>query len=295
MKAHKLFIVIAFTALLFSSCDNPSKGEFWGETKFFSNFPGREYKSVIMEQTLEFDFNDDAQRLIDNIEFEVVKKNEQDKFVPVREEKIVLYKNGKKCANNILKVKSSEKEVTLGIEFTKEAEKGYHTLYLREKGTSGLDRIDYLELTGGFCVVKYDVWNPLALIMFWGLVAIIAFLLVWHILSRTVNPNIRFSKIYFDYNDGQGEQERRGIGKCYKIVCTNKKQRVSPFYKFFVGNIAFEVNEFWAHPVTIKSGTRNNVRITGLGEFELNSDETVRREPFTITNDHEQKVTITTS
>jgi len=293
MKTYKILLV-ALAAIVFSSCGKHISGEFWGETEYYSNFLFKKYEPVVMEKTLEFDFNDDAQRLITgDIEFEVVKKDEHDAFAPAQE--VVLYKNGAKCANNILKVKSSEKELSLGIEFTKEAREGYYTLYLREKGASGLDRIEYLELTNGFCVRKSDVWNPLANGLFYGLIGLILFLLLWYILSRRFNPNNKFSKIYFDYHDGAGEQVRRGVGSCYKVVCVNKMQRVSPFSKFFVGNVFYEVNDFWTSPVTLKSGTRNTIKLSGVVNYELDSEETIRKEPFTLTNENGQKATITTA
>jgi hypothetical protein len=293
MKPQKIFIVAALAVLLLSSCGDDSKGTFWGETKYYSNFPFKSYEPVIMEKTLSFDFNDDArQRITSDIEFEVVEKDEHDKFVCP--EGIVVCKNNEKCANNILKVKPTENEVILGIEFTEKARKGNHTLYLRATNTGGLDRIDYLELTNGFCVKKTEVMNPMAFILLWSIIVVIVILAVCFIASRIVNPSTKFSKLFIDYNDGAGEQMIK-MGSAYKLLCTNKKTRVSVFSKFFVGVVKVEVNDFWTYPVTLKSGTRNNIRLLGMSNYQLDNDETVRKEPFSITNENGQKVTNTTA
>jgi hypothetical protein len=292
MKTKHAF-KIGLVAVLFSSCKDEVKGEVWGETQFYSNFLFKKYEPVKMEQTLEFEFNDDARRLVTNdIIFEVVEKDNNDHFVVVKD--VVLYKNGEVCPDNMLKIKPTEIEVKLGIEFTETTREGNHTLYLREKGQSGLDRIDYLELADGFVVKKDDVYNPLGLLLFWALVTLAVILVVCFIVSRIANPVVKFSKVFIDYNDGAGERKIK-MGSAYKLLCTRKRTKFSIFSKFFVGVMKVEVNEFWTHPVTITSGTRNHIRVSGLGEFELDNDETVRKEPFTITNDNGKKATITTA
>ncbi|MDR0969458.1 MAG: VWA domain-containing protein [Lentimicrobiaceae bacterium] len=137
--------------------------------------------------------------------------------------------------------------------------------------------------------------NPLALLLFWLAASIATILLACYIIAHFfVNPSTKFSKIFIDYNDGAGEQ-RINMGGAYKLLCTNKKTKFSIFSKFFVGTVKVEVNEFWTHPVTIGSGMRDNVRVSGLGSFELNTAETVRKEPFSITNDSGKTITITTA
>jgi hypothetical protein len=158
----------------------------------------------------------------------------------------------------------------------------------------GLDRIENIGLESGICVKKYNGYNPLALLLFWVIIVILAILLACFIISRFVNPSTKFSKVFIDYNDGAGEQ-RVNMGSAYKLLCTNKKTRFSVFSKFFVGVVKVEVNDFWTSPLTIKSGTRNNIRLLGITNYELDNDETVRKEPFTITNESGQKVTITTA
>ncbi len=305
MLRNKILPLILLS-LWFWSCkkttENPNR-VIWGETEYYNNFLIKKYEPVIMTQTLELKFSDDAKRLLNSdIKFEAVERNEQDKFVKVKG--IKLYKNRILCADGILRINSKEKEqnIELGIEFTEDAKEGNHTLYLQVIDGGGLDRIDDTDLSADdeiilaheWVVKKNDVYNPLAKLLFWVGVAIIVILIACFIVSRITNPSTKFSKLYIDYHDGSGEKRIR-MGSGYKLLCTNKKTRFSILYKFFVGVVKVEVNDFWEHPLTMKSGRRDSIRISGLGEYSLDEEETIRKEPFTITNNSGQKVTITTA
>lgn len=303
MLRNKSLILLILSFVLWS-CDKKAESPdkvIWGSTDYYESFMFKKYEPVIMKQTLEFDFNDDAKRLIDGfIEFEPVVKNENNEIEIAKG--IILYKNSEKCENNILKIKPDEKSIELGIEFTGEAKEGSHTIYLRVKNANGLDRIDDTEISMAESIVlahewvvkKDDVFNPLGLLLFWIIVTIIVILTACFIASRIINPRTKFSKLYVDYQDGTGERKIE-MHSAFKLLCTNQKTNFSVFYKFFVGIVKVEVNDFWTHPVTITSGRRNSIKVSGLREFQLDTDETIRKEPFTITNENLQKVTITTT
>ena len=290
MKAHRIFI-IALAALLFSSCKNKIQGEFWGETNYYSNFPFKKYKPIIMEQTLVLEFNDDAQQYIEgDIELVVVERETTGQLVPINEKEIILYKNGEQCINNILKVKTSENEVVLGIEFTKDARKGYYTLYLSEKGQGALDRIDYQNLTSGFCIVKHEVWNPLAKILFWILVVIVAFLIVWRIFIRPLMFDFfRITNLYLFYPNEMKTLKIRG---CLKIVCSNKKQSQSFVNKFFTGRIIFVQNMFWESDFVIVPRNKKSVRIRPQRLYSVMPSNTVNiGEDTEIRNNNTNEIT----
>ena len=276
----------------------------WNRIKYYSDFLGNKYTNVILKDSVELDFNVHAQTIKRDMEFELVKKNEKGEFVAANE--ITLYKNDDICPENILKVKTSESKIALGFEckenFLKNKKEKELQLYLRVKEKSGLDRIDDKELSSSDILIPYWIvkknngWNPLATLLFWILVIVIVSLTLCFIYSHIIKPmnNVKFSKLFIDYNDGAGEQKIE-MGRAYKLLCTNKKTKFSIFSKFFTGVVKVEVNDFWSYPLTIKSGMRNNIRLLGLGSYQLESEETVRREPFTIANENGQKVTITTT
>lgn len=265
----------------------------WGATEYYNDFWWNHYTPTKMEQTLLLDFNDDAKSLFQGeVEFELASKNEHGEWVPARFMK--LYKNGALCENNRLKFTVNDSEVVVGVEFLPETPEGSYSLMLTPVSLGGLDRIEQIELESGFIVQKTDIANPLAVkTMSLGTFLLIV-LVAWIILSRLIfNPNVKFSKISFDYNNGSGEYMRR-VGGCYKIICTNKRKKISIFHKIFVGGVYVEVNPFWEHEVTIMSGSRNRIRIVTRGEYGL-PDDPVRREVFSIMDASGNKVNIETT
>jgi hypothetical protein len=282
MKKNKILTIITIAALLFVSCKEKPKGEFWGETKYYSDFLFWKYKPVVMEQMLIFDFNEDAYNLVtNNIEFEIV-ENKNDKIIVTKE--IVLYKNGEKCDNNILKINPSEAdeygiaEIKVGIEFTNEARTGYYTLYLREKEKSDLDRIDYQELTDGFCAKKIDIWNPLVTFIFWLAITFISFLIIWRIFIRPLMyDTFRVNMLYIIYPEIHTPPLR--IKGLIKVVCSKIKQRQSFVNKFFTGKIAFVHNDFWEKDIEIipKNHPKNKkgVRVRVPRIFSVSPSSTV--------------------
>lgn len=283
-----------FSTMLFTSCYKAvTSVADWGEIEYYDDFWWNHYTPVKMEQTLLFDFNDDAKALFDGeVEFELASKNESGAFVAT--DCMLLYKNGELCENNRLKINVNDVEVVVGVEFLPDAPEGCYTLMLNPINMGGLDRIEQIELENGFNVQKKDISNPLAVKTMSLGTAVLIIMLIWIILSRLIfNPYVKFSKIVFNYNDGCGEYTRR-VGGCYKIVCTNKRKRISIFHKIFIGSVHVEVNPFWEHEVTIMSGTRSRIRIITRGEYAL-PDDPVRRELFTIANAAGNKVNIETT
>jgi hypothetical protein len=252
-KVSKTIAVVLLATLMLSCNKNPNK-VIWGETNYYDKFLFKEYEPVIMTQALELEFNDEAQSLLtEYIVFEIVEIDEIDKFVVAKGIKV--YKNGAQCANNLLSVKSGEKEIKLGIEFTGEAIEGNHTLYLRVKNGGGLDRIDNTDLSAGgdvilqheWVVKKDDVMNPLAVIMIWGLVVIIGLLSLWRIVIRQLlNPHFEINKIEIIAPNFWKIPKIRGY---YKVVFTNRTKTQSFFHKFFIGNILFITNDFFIEDI----------------------------------------------
>ncbi|MDR1527825.1 MAG: hypothetical protein LBS46_09210 [Dysgonamonadaceae bacterium] len=304
-------------SLVVASCDEPPKKANvtrtdWGKASYYSDFLFDKYQPDTLTKKLQFEFNETAlDSITEAIALIVVKGKEtatKDTVYCAYESEpaqdIVLLKNGMKCEENVLSISTEEngKIITLQIILPAGGQYEDETIHLglRVKNAGGLDYIDNIDLekerllSHEWTITKDNVYNPMGLLLFWILVVIVTLLTACFIISRILNPSTKFSKLYIDYDDGAGEQ-RINMGHAYQLLCTNKNTRFSIFHKFFIGVVKVEVNDFWTHPVTIKSGTRHNVRISGLGEFELHPDETVRKEPFTIVNENGQQATITTA
>lgn len=276
MLNNRLFTLL-FVLLSFWSCnktiEHPNK-VIWGSTDYYEKFLHKEYKPLIMKHGLEFEFNEDAQRLLKrDVKLELVEIDEQDKFVSAKG--IKLYKNGIICENNILKINAVEKSVELGIEFTGEATEGNHTLYLLVNDNGGLDRIDDLDLSSTdnlvlaheWVVRKDDVYNPLAKLLFWIIASLLSLLTIAIIITRINNPTFGIRQLRIEYYNTEGElippYKNVKIKRCYKIICTRNQLKQSVISRLFYGKVAFVVNNFWEKDICLKpkSSSKNTIRI----------------------------------
>lgn len=285
------FLISTLVAISLCSCNSLS-GEFWGETKYYKDFPGCKYEPVKMHQTLTFDFNDDAKRLLKNspLQFEVVEKNKDGNLIPAND--ILLYINNstKPCEGNRFSITSEVTELPLCIVFKNNAREGNHTLFLREVGNNGLDRIDYMELSQGFVVNKKEVTNPLKLGISWSLICLATILLCWILIVRFVtHPKTPFNKIGITYPNG--EEVLVKMNNAHELICTPKKQKCSLLHGLFLGKITYQTNEYWTRPVTIKKGrTRNDIKISSA--VDVVSGDLNRHSTIVICNENNEKATL---
>lgn len=287
------YIIIFAIAVLFSACGERNHAiADWGSTVYYSDFWWKHYESSTMDQTLVLDFNDDAHKhFTGEAVLELMIQKGED-FLPTVD-LVTLCKNDIECKQNRLVLTPTDNEVKVSVEFKAEAPSGNYKLFLVPIDKGGLDEIVQVDLGEGFFVQKIDIMNPLAKQTMWLAIVIAVLFVAWLILSRIINPYLKFSRISFDYNNGAGELSHR-VGGCYKIICTNKPKRISLLHKIFVGNVHVEVNDFWSNEVTIMCGSRNNLRLITRGDYIL-PDDPVRKEPFTIQDEQQRKVNIETT
>jgi len=278
MIRKNIIISIVLLTIFFTSCKD--EGIYWGKTNYYENFLFVKYKPVIMEQTLIFEFNEDAQNFLDsNVEFEVVKKNENGDIEIAQD--IILYKNNEKCENNILSIHKEDKEVSIGIEFTDKARYGTHTLFLREKGISGIDRIDYQELGTGLCVIKTKKTNPLLIGFIWFLIILLGICIVWIILIKPlVYESFKVKQLIITTDRFRSLK----IRACKKVVCSKKNQKQSFVNQLFTGKIVFVHDDFFTDDLIITPRDKKRVRIKMPSGFESTSNTVTIGETMTITN-----------
>ncbi len=290
MKKHLFILVTAIFSILFLiSCEERNDNSiFWGQTYYYSDFLSKKYKPVRMEQTLVFEFNEDAIKHWDNvIHFELVDINTKKRI-----DEVILYKNGTACKDNFLEISTSDNEVVVGIEFLPTAHEGRYMLALQPESLNGLDRIDAIELGNGIVLEKENIMNPLAKGMTLGFIALAIMLIVWIVIMHLfVNPRTYFNRVTFDYGSGEGRPIR--MGSAYKLVCTNNSKKISFFKKLFVGDIKYEVNDFWENELVITNGIRNKqIRFVGKASYDINPDMVMKGDKFTVTNNKGEEVNI---
>ena len=295
MKRLSIYCAILF-ALILTSCKK-EPGCVIGVTEYYPSFLFCKYEPVIMTQTLEIDFNEDAKRYIkSDILLEVVEKDSDGKLQSLAG-KVKVYKNGIECNKTIVPVSLDEETIDLGLEFTAEAELDkYYNLYLIEAGSKQLDELILIDIEDALYVLKKDANNPLKEGLIYGTIILLIVTVVWYIVSRFIFwPSTPFGRVLIDYNDGVGDNTVKMYGK-YELILTNdRKMKDSFFTKLFKGSRQYEYNDFWTHPITIKKGyKRGTVSVMGLRSFSLEGEK-VRKETFVISNENGDEVKITTS
>lgn len=290
MKRYVLvFLAVMQTIALLSSCERQDENSlFWGQTRQYSDFLFKKYEPVRMEQTLVFEFNEDALRQWDDVlTFELIDINTKQKI-----EDVILYKDGETCKDNLLNITAADREVVVGIEFRPSAPEGRYMLALQHRSLNGLDRIDAVELEHGIVIEKEDVMNPLAKGSMFVLTVIVFVLLAWIVIAHLfVNPSTCFNKVYFDYGSGADRPIR--MGSAYKLVCTDKPKKTSFLKKLFVGDVRYEVNEFWDKEFVITNGIRHRqVRFEGKANYRIAPDSVMKGDSFTVTNSRNETVKI---
>lgn len=286
-----LSIVVVFT-----SCKEKKNVVVFGETEWYKPWLWKKYTPVIMERTLELDFNEDAKYWLKDkpIRFELRTINDE----PV--ENIKFYVNDELCENNKFEVSVDDKEVKLGIEFEESAEEGDHNYILKYLGNNSKNKLDVVAFDSfgydnSITAKKKIVDNPAKVLCSWSIVSLIIAVVLWYIVSRFILwKSVPFSKILIDYNDGMGQKTVKMNGR-YELVCTNNsKSKDSSLAKIFKGKKQYEVNSFWTHDLMISDGKRRKIKLQGLKNYSLEG-QSVQKQPFVIINNKGNKVTIITT
>lgn len=247
-----------FVCVLGTSCTNAPDGVIWGETDYYSDFLFKKYEPVIMNRTLELQFNDDARNLLsehDQITFRLVEKDENGHDVAPTG--IQLYKNGDLCKNNSFAVTIDENEVEVGLEFTKEVVEGYHNVYLRAESLAGLDRVDDTAIASGLVIRKNDVHNPLAVLLFWVAVFIVSVLILWLIFIKPMTYPT-FSVGQLRLQDPVPYSVLCPLKHYRKVILTGRSTKQSFLNALFTGKIKYIVNPMWTSDVVFEPKDKNS-------------------------------------
>ena len=266
-----LSVLSVLVGILFVSCTSSPAGVSWGETDFYSDFLGNKYEPVIMNRILELQFNDDARDLMtgqEKITFQLVEKDEDGRDVSPTG--INLYKNGVLCENNRLAVSVGETEIEVGLEFTKEAAAGYHNVYLRPESLAGLDRIDDTAIANGLVIRKNNVHNPLAVMLLWIAIFLIAALILWLLMMKPM--------VYPTFSVGQLRLQDPGpysalcpLKHYRKVILTSRNTKQGFFNALFTGKIKYIVNPIWTSDVVFEPKDKNSIRIRPSKEYQADA------------------------
>lgn len=291
----KNIVLCALITATSISCSKTESTSFWGKTEMYSDFLWKTYEPIIMERTIKLDWNEDAKKDKSEVLFEVMVMDEDGNYCQNKD--IMVYKNRCICDNNIVSVAYTEKEMVLGIEFLSEMKDNTYIFGLKVIDTGNLNYIQDEDVSCNqkpiaqkFSAQKKTVMNPLKLGISWSLICLATILLCWILIVRFVtHPKTPFNKIGITYPNG--EEVLVKMNNAHELICTPKKQKCSLLHGLFLGKIAYETNEYWTRPVTIKKGrTRNEIRISSA--VDVVSGDLNRHSTIVICNENNEKATL---
>ena len=175
----------------------------------------------------------------------------------------ILY-NGKECPDKRFTIKPEDSKSILSIIFNKDSETGNRYFKITPITTSieNLERINDNETQAYEQTLRthYTInYNPLAIILFWIMVLIVALLIIWFLFIKpSLYPTFKVGKIQID--EPYFRQIR--IHGARKIIFTDKKKEGNKLSSIFKGKIVYEANHIWKDELAIIPSKKGGKAIT---------------------------------
>ncbi|MBO4435564.1 MAG: hypothetical protein J5791_01615 [Fibrobacter sp.] len=265
------FFAVFFIAVNLVGCTAEQKDIIaWGSTEEYDDFLWEKFIPDTLTHTIAFEFNKDAQRYGSAVTLGVFKRNDNGKFVPVDPAELEIFVNGAKQEN--IRITPDKESVKVGFVLGRAAEAKAQHWYFRVVDMGGMDRINDIEaadlksddaVLGEIVVVKKHIWNPVALVLFWILITLLALLLLWFSMGRNqVYPKFRGGSIVIEYGKGAFYKVVK-VGGCKKLVCTRGSKPESALSQLFTGKVIYVTDKLgpWVSDVTFEPATRRRIRL----------------------------------
>ena len=260
------FIVLAF---VLTSCEpnDDTNSVVWGKTRTYDPFLWKKQVPDTLNQTLCFDFNDDARRYLRSpLQLGIYKKDTDGHLKRLSEDEVQLFVNHRPLKDNILTVNPTEEQIEVGMVLGRNAEEKMHYWYLKPVSTGGLDRINDLDTFGTddavmeIKVQKKHVMNPLAKVCMWIGFLLAAALVLWFcMLKYMFFPTFRVARLQLkDPEPYLSQLKLKGYRLC---ILSAEPKKQSWLNRLFTGEIKYEVNPLWTAQVVFEPRDRKSVRV----------------------------------
>ena len=298
MCSKRYLILAVFCPLMFlASCNkeanNTNAPTRWGKENYYDKFLWKKHVPDTLYRTIEFDFNQDAKSYMDKpLRLGLFKKTDSGKMLPVTENEMEVFVDGKKCPQNIIDVQPGTDQLKVGIVFKPEAENKVHHWFFRAVDDGGLERINdmdpdtYKADNASLMDIEVDknkVMNPLAMGTALTSLLILAALLVWLFVMKAIFfPTFRVGKIQL--SDPVPYNTLKRMRGYRKMILTNKQPKQGFFDRVFAGKILYEVNDLWTSDVVIEPKDRNSVRLRCPKDFMADARVLKKNQEYTVQN-----------
>lgn len=282
-------------ALLLCACDKKADENTtrWGKTNVYDKFLWKKHVPDTLYKTLAFEFNDDAKNYAtDPLKLALYKKTDSGKMLPVTENEMEVFADGKKCENNIIEIAPGTTEKKVGIVFNDGAENKVHHWYFKPIDADDFDRINDIDPDTfnakdsslmDIEVEKNKIMNPLAEGSLFAFALIVAALLVWMFVLKTIFfPTFRVGKV--NLNDPVPFMCQKKLRGSRKMVLTNKKVNQGWLNRFFAGQIIYATNPLWTTDIVIEPKDTKSVRLRPSKEYMVDACVLKTNQEYIIRN-----------
>lgn len=283
--------------ILLASCrkkaDDETAPTRWGKENYYEKFLWKKHVPDTLYRTMEFDFNQDAQNYMSKpLKLGLYKKTDSGKMLPVKENEMEVFVEGKKCKDNVVEVQPGANQLRVGIVFKPEAENKVHHWFFKPVDDGGLDRINdmapesfnadsssLMEIE----VEKNKIMNPLAESTLLITILLAILLLVWMLLMKPIfYPTFRVGKIQL--TDPVPYNSLKRLRGYRKVILTDKAQQQPFLNKIFTGKILYEVYSCWTKEVVLEPKDRTSVRLRCPKEYMADARVLKQNQEYTIQN-----------
>ena len=294
---QSIFLAVICTIMLLSSCekkmDDSTAPTRWGKENYYEKFLWKKHVPDTLYRTMEFDFNQDARNYMTKpLQLGLYKKTDTDKMLPVTEQEMEVFVDGRKCKDNIIDVQPGANQLKVGIVFKPEAENKVHHWFFKPVDDGGLDRINDMDPEAFNAensslmeieVEKHKVMNPLAETTILTALLLAVLLLVWMLVMKPLfYPTFRVGKIQL--TDPVPYNSLKRLRGYRKLILTDKTGKQSFFNKLFTGKILYEVNSCWSSEVVVEPKDKNSVRLRYPKDFMADARVLTKNQEYTIQN-----------
>lgn len=269
MKVYQ-FVFLLFASIFLFSCDKDDSNEKalegidFGESVYFEPFLWVKSDTIILSKEMKFEFSDYAVEEGASLKLQFVDENNS----KLDTKNVSVYLNDKLVSNGVILIKATANNITkkIGLKFLPAIKGGDYDGYLTVIAHD-FDRIENFDVSSLAKDSRIKMWtahyekdyNPLALGLFWFLIAIITGLVIWFLFIRNaMYPKFKTGKIQVLSPYFGGIQLGRGIRL---VILSKAAQKQSMMNKFFTGKIQYEVNSIYEMDLLLRPGRGNKIKI----------------------------------
>ncbi len=248
------FILVSLFLIFLASCKKDGSVSF-GTVEYYPSFLWEEENSTPLTKTFDFEFSEDAKKdPACFAEFQFVDKDGN----PIGTDVMQVTIDGEQLKNNKFRIKSDLKSKEISFMFSPNAEEGKYQGNLKLIGHN-LERLNEQPLKPNQQVNAFN-WtlnykesmNPLAKVLMWMGIAIIALLAIWFVCLKPIFYP-RFGSIQKTFNvPGMAPLIVKFKGARMVEVAASHQNKQSKWNRFWTGRILYKTHPAFVSPIIFK-------------------------------------------